>query len=1002
MPGIRTFGSSDFTVELSNNGGAYYEIPSSFLTASGRFEITYQATIPANTVAGTNYRVRLVAKNPTVAGTPSPTILTIKTVSPDPTISAMSYCQGTQASQLSAVTSNGGVLSWYTSASGGGALSVGPIPATTTVGTINYYVTQTVSGSCESQRIPLPVTVKSNPAAPGLANNNVSLCQNAPPQSLTATGQNLVWYTTQNGGSGSATAPVVSTSQTGQTTYYVSQSVNGCESSRSALSVTVKGLPSVPAVANTGPTYCQNAQATALQANGQNLNWYRESSGGTSLGSSVTPDTKVGGSFTYYVSQTVDGCEGSRSSLTVKVTALPAAPSVTNAYSYCQKAPASALMATGTGLKWFEPSGNTTTTAPTPSTDNPGMMSYFVTQSTDNCESPRSEIKVTVKPTPGAPGTSAISVCQNESTRALSANGQNLLWYSTESGGTGSATSPALTTSQVGQINYYVSQSQDGCESARTTLTVTIRSLPAAPVVTTKTICQFAPPESVSALGERLTWYNTDGNKFGSAPIINTDKGASFSLLVSQTVNDCEGPKATLTVNVLTTPVPTVGKPIVEICRGATPQPLEATGTNLKWTDPNGTVSTSTPTPPTINATIKPEGDVYYVTQTGANGCESPKAAIRVFVQTPPTLAITGTTTTNLGLEVPLKLMFTGVGPYQYKLANGLSGTAIKDTTILVLPDRTTIYQVAEVSNKCGTGLPGNGATATITVLIPTIETLSFTTTTVCAGASLSTNFRTTGAFNPGSVFKLQLAKVETDTTKINFVDAANSQTSNGQMTGTIPANTPAGVYWVRVMATNPKIPINGTNSPTRLTVRALATAALRGNQTIYEGQPASLTVAFTGDGPWTFAYRDSTATGLGASLTATATTNPQVVEVRPTKTTAYLLTAVSNGCGIGTRTGSPAIVTVAPLLGLDDGWLADAVSVYPIPATATLTVHITGISPAQPALLELIDLTGRTTLRQEVRHAISSLPLDQQPSGIYLLRIRVGERTASKRVLKL
>ena len=595
--------------------------------------------------------------------------------------------------------------------------------------------------------------------------------------------------------------------------------------------------------------------------------------------------------------------------------------------------------------------------------------------------------------------TTPIVVCQNGSTQALSANGQNLKWYATSTGGESTTATPTLNTTQAGQVNYYVSQTLDGCEGPRSSLTVTIKPLPSLPGVTAKSVCQFATADPVSAVGLDLKWYSTDGTKYPSAPVPTTDKPGSLTYLVTQTVDGCESPKASLTVAIQTTPSPTVAKTIVEICQGTTASPLEATGTSLKWTDPNGNVTTTTPTPPTLNATTKPDGDVYYVTQTGTNGCESPKVAIRVFVQTTPTLSISGTTTSNLGLEVPLKLTFTGVGPYRFKLTDGTSGTCLKDTTILVLPTRTTTYQVAEVANKCGTGQPGNGATATITVSIPRIQTLGFTTTTLCAGASLTTRFLTIGTFNPGSVFKLQFAKVETDSTKATFTDFLGTQALNGEISGTIPTNAVAGTYWVRVMATNPKIPINGNFSPTVLTIRSLPSATLTGNQTIYEGQPASLSVVFAGDGPWSFSYRDST-TALGTVRTVATNANPHVLEVRPAKTASYALTSVSNNCGVGTSASRRVIVTVIPLLAIEDQSLDASVQVYPVPAATSLTVQIHGLTTTEPALLELTDLTGRTTLRRETRQATSILPLDQHPAGIYVLHIQVGDRRASKRIL--
>jgi hypothetical protein len=1161
---------TDWTVELSNGGTDYYTIPSTFLSASGRFEATYRATIPANTPAGNNYRIRVVSKNPALNGTPSSTVLTIYASVPTPIVAAVSYCQGAQATPLSAIATSGGMLNWYTSSTGGQSSAVGPTPSTTNAGTINYYVSQTVQTGCESSRATLAVTVNAIPSAPtvspssytfcqnvkadplsasgenlkwyetatggtgvggivpntasagakqyyvsqtvkgcesartslavttletpaapsisqtsyefcqGVANATITgtvlansqvewvpsgnapkpnttsvnsttalatvptdqvrtltytltqtgtngckspasaqitiaikslpnapvvqavgLCQSAPAQSLSATGQNLLWYISNTGGTGSSTAPIVSTSQTGQNTYYVSQSASGCEGPRAALTVTVNAIPGVPSVANTAPTYCQNATANSLSATGQNLNWYRESSGGTSLGSSFTPDTKTAGNFTYYVSQSVNGCESSRSSITVKVTAQPTAPSVTSAVSYCQNTPTQSLTASGSSLKWYNSSGGGID-APTPSTNSPGTTTYFVTQTVDGCEGVKAQIGITIKSTPGAPGTTAFSVCQNTPAQSLSATGQNLAWYTAATGGTGSTTSPIISTSQAGQTTYYVSQQIEGCEGPRATLDATVKPLPAAPAVSTKNLCQFATPELVSAPGDNLTWYSLDDTKLGSAPLINTDRGATFTVKVSQTVNGCEGPKATLVVNVLTTPAPTVSTPVVELCQGATSQPLSATGTNLKWTDPTGNIGTNAPAPSTTTPTAKADGDVYYVTQTGTNGCESPKVAIRVFIQTVPTMSISGSTTTNLGLEVPLQLTFTGVGPYRYKLSTGLAGTATKDTTISVLPTRTTTYEISEVSNKCGVGKAGSGSTATIAVLIPGIQTLALGSSTICAGASLATNFMTTGTFNPGSVFKLQLAKVESDTAKISFVDVPNSQASGGRILGTIPANLPAGSYWVRVMATNPKIPINGNISPTVLTVRPLATASLAGNQSIFDGQPASLSVTLTGDGPWSFSYRDSTASGPGQIQTIQATTNPYLLEVRPQKTTSYYLTSLTNVCGTGTRTNDIVVVTVVPLLGIEDPSLSDAISVYPVPATTVLTVQITGISAAQPALVELTDLTGRTTTYYETRQVNSQLTLDQHAAGTYILRVRVGDRTASRRIVKL
>ncbi len=863
----------------------------------------------------------------------------------------------------------------------------------------DYYYEARYLGAvgCLSYPQTITITVKPTPAPPTA--QGVTICQNTPAPSLTATGQNVLWYTIPTSGTSVGTAPVISSSTAQRNTYYVAQSLNGCESGRTPVNVVVNGTPGVPTVAATGLGYCQGVAAQPLSATGSGLQWYRESSGGSGVGS-LTPATDKAGETTYYVSQSVEGCEGGRSSVTVKVTAAPSAPGVTRSVSYCQRATSTSLTATGNNLKWYDGNGTGLANAPTPSTDNAGTVSYFVAQMDGSCESSRSELKITTKPIPGAPTTANVAVCQNTPSLTLSATGQAIRWFTAQTGGDALAAAPVINTSQPTNASYYASQTQDGCEGPRAPLTVLVKALPSAPGVTPINYCQFVKAQPVSATGSgTLRWYNTDGNAFDAPPTPVTDKGAVFTYQVAQTIDGCESPKATLTVNVSTTPIPTVAKTTVELCQNSAVKSLEATGQNLKWTDPAGNISTTAPAPPTQNATTKADGDVYYVTQTGENGCESARVSIRVFVQATPALVLTGTTTTNLGLEVPLRLAFTGVGPYQYKLSNGLSGSALKDTTLMVMPTRTTTYQVLEVQNKCGTSV-GSSA-ATITVNIPSIQTLALTTSTVCAGNLLTTAFLQNGAFNAGSEFKLQFARPETDSSRIRYVDALNSTMANGQITGVIPTTATAGTYWVRVMATNPKYPINGSVSPTLLSVRALPTASLTGMQTIFETQPATLSVAFTGDGPWEFTYRDSTNTA-GTEQRIQTNANPHVLDIRPMKTAAYYLTGVSNGCGLGPRPTALVTVTVAPLLGIEDPTLSDAVSVYPVPVMSTLTIRIDGLVPGETAQINLTQSTGISVWQHSIRQATSTIELANKPAGVYILRVRVGDRTATKRIVKL
>jgi len=148
----------------------------------------------------------------------------------------------------------------------------------------------------------------------------VLYCQSATATALTATGTALKWYTAATGGTALTAAPIPSTTTAGSTTYYVSQTVGGVESSRAAIVVTINALPSAPTV--TSPVqYVQAAVATALTATGTSLKWYTAATGGVSLTAAPVPVTTTVGTTNYYVSQTVATCESPRASIAVNITA---------------------------------------------------------------------------------------------------------------------------------------------------------------------------------------------------------------------------------------------------------------------------------------------------------------------------------------------------------------------------------------------------------------------------------------------------------------------------------------------------------------------------------------------------------------------------------------------------------------------------------------------------------------------------------------------------------
>ena len=141
--------------------------------------------------------------------------------------------------------------------------------------------------------------------------------------------------------------------------------------------------------------YCEFDNALPLEVIGSNLIWFDAS--GTEINSSPIPNTSILGTQVYSVLQSVNGCESDLSDITVNVRDTPEPPIVTDV-NYCVDDEAVPLAAIGQDLMWYNSDLELLSEAPIPSTTNEGMTEYFVTSSSDNCESEISQITVFIQP----------------------------------------------------------------------------------------------------------------------------------------------------------------------------------------------------------------------------------------------------------------------------------------------------------------------------------------------------------------------------------------------------------------------------------------------------------------------------------------------------------------------------------------------------------------------------------------------------------------------------
>ncbi|WP_411377492.1 Calx-beta domain-containing protein [Flavobacterium psychrophilum] len=350
-----------------------------------------------------------VSKTFTVFGTPV-----------TPTVSSQVFCIG-EGKKVSDLVATGTGIKWYNAATGGTQYTGTELLVTGT-----YYASQTANypvGACESARTVVAVTVSATPAPTALAQ---TFCKGDVKKvsDLVAIGTGIKWYDAVTAGTQYTGAEVLATG-----TYYASQTINGCESARTAVAVTVNSTPGLPTAS--AQTFCSvdAKKVSDLVAIGTGIKWYNAVTAGTQY-----TGAEVLATGTYYASQTINGCESARTAVAVKVNSTPGLPTA-SAQTFCSvdAKKVSDLVAIGTGIKWYNA---VTAGVQYTGTEVLGTGIYYASQTTNGCESLRTAVSVTVSgPIPQkVSGTNTVCV------------GNTTTFSATTSGGAWTSATPAVAT----------------------------------------------------------------------------------------------------------------------------------------------------------------------------------------------------------------------------------------------------------------------------------------------------------------------------------------------------------------------------------------------------------------------------------------------------------------------------------------------------------------------------------------------------------------------------
>lgn len=399
-------------------------------------------------------------------------------------------------------------------------------------------------------------------------------------------------------------------------------------------------------------------------ASGTYNSYLSATSGVTSV--TVTPQTGAPEYIDYEVSGT-GACPGVRND-TIRVYTVPPMLLSVNPVNpaICNGA---SVVLTGTitgGNPPYTYSWNTGSSSSSISVSTPAAYTLTVSDNTVGCPAVQQVANVLAAPTPAPPTAPGVAICSGTSAtlNVSGLGGDTFQWYDAITGGSLLATgasfiTPILTANR----NYFVQTTVGGCTSTRTTVAVTVNSIPVVPTVSGVSICA-GTTASLTATGStgNYEWYDAPsaGTLLSSSANFITPSLTNNTTYYVQAMNgSCAGPRTAVNVTVNSIPAnPTIAG--ASICSGSSAT-LTATapGGNYEWwTASSG--GTSLGTDIAYNTGTLTTTTTYYV-ETTVNGCKSVgRSAVTVTVNATPTMPnITGTgicggTSTGLSITSPV------------------------------------------------------------------------------------------------------------------------------------------------------------------------------------------------------------------------------------------------------------------------------------------------------------------------------------------------------------
>lgn len=524
-----------------------------------------------------------------------------------------------------------------------------------------------VNGRLDNVRFTPPIIINTQPT-------NATVCSGAITTLTTAASGNptityqweiesspSVWTTVTNTGgySGATTATLTinTTGNFGAGNYRCRVSgINVVDALTNSATLTVNFTA---APTTTGASRCGTGTVTLTAAGGAagQYRWYTVPTGGTAIAGQTnntytTPSIST--TTTYHVAINNGTCESTRTTVTATVNTIPAAPTTTAA-ARCGTGTVTLTAAGGAAgqYRWYTvPTGGTAIAGQTNSTyTTPSLTStttYHVAINNGTCESTRTAVTATINTIPVAPTTTAAARC-GTGTVTLTATGGaagQYRWYTVPTGGTAIAgqtnstyTTPSLTIT----TTYYVALNNGLCEGARSPVTATINTIPAAPTTTATARCGTGTVTLTAAGGTagQYRWYTVaTGGTALAGQTNNTFTTPSISTTTTYHVainnGTCESARTPVTATINSLPIaPTTTG--AESCLPGSVTLNASGGTNgqYRWyTVPSGGTALAGEVNNTLVTPVLSTNTTYYVALNDGT-CESVRTPVTATIATP-------------------------------------------------------------------------------------------------------------------------------------------------------------------------------------------------------------------------------------------------------------------------------------------------------------------------------------------------------------------------------